>query len=278
MSYRPSTRSWGLSRPSPLNAAATLAERFWRWPVLLALLCTIPAFYIELLEQYLPTPLAMGIYVGAALALALSLWQVARRCSHPRQYLRSNALDLVLVAGLMLAALLPPSGESNPALAARMLVALLTLLRMVWAIKSWVTRSGLVYLLLLSLLVLGFCGVGFWALEPSVHSLADGLWLAFTTAATVGYGDIVPTTLSAKIFSVFVVLLGYGVLSLVTAAIAAMWVETSERQLERDILRQMHEELRGVRAELASIQAQLRAEGSERQPVRLQRQDAVKDQ
>lgn len=252
MPQRPSTRSWGLARPTPLNSAATRAEQWWRWPVLMALLCTIPAFYIELLEN-LPTPLAIAIYLLAAALIALSLWRVARLLNHPRPYLRRNALDLVLVAGLLLAALLPPSAESTAALAVRLLVAMLTLVRMVWAIRSWVSRGGLAYLLMLALLVLGFCGLGFWALEPHAHSLGDGLWLAFTTAATVGYGDIVPTTAASKIFAVFVVLLGYAVLSLVTAAIASNWVENSERRLEQDILRDLHAELRTVREELVQL-------------------------
>lgn len=257
MPHRISTRSWGLSRPSQLNAAATQTEQRWRWPVLVALLCTIPAFYIELIES-LPTPLAIAIYLAAAGLVGLSLWRVGRLCSHPQQYWRSNMLDLVLIVGLLASALLPPSAESGVALAGRLFVSLLTLLRMVWAIKSWVTRGGLGYLLLLALMVLLFCGVGFWVLEPRVRTPGDGMWLAFTTAATVGYGDIVPTTAAAKIFSVFVVLLGYAVLSLVTAAIAAMWVETTEREVEKDILRDLHTQLRSVHEELAAVREELR--------------------
>ena len=259
MPHRPSSRAWGLSRPSALNGAAMRCEMRWRWPVLLALMATIPAFYIELLKD-LPTPLAVAIYLLAAAMVVISLWRVARLLEHPRQYLRSNGLDLALVAGLLIAAALPPSIESGPSLAARLLVSMLTLLRMVWAVKSWVTRGGLAYLLLIALMVLGFCGVGFWALEPHAHSLGDGLWLAFTTAATVGYGDIVPTTPAAKIFAVFVVLLGYAVLSLVTAAIAAMWVETSERRLESDLLRDLHAELRSVHEELAEVKRHLQVD------------------
>ena len=52
-----------------------------------------------------------------------------------------------------------------------------------------------------SLALLGL-GPGFWWLEPRAETLGDGLWLAFTTAATVGYGDIVPTTPASKIFAV----------------------------------------------------------------------------
>ncbi|WP_310388769.1 potassium channel family protein [Roseateles sp.] len=263
MPHRLSTRSWGLARPPAMNAAALRTEKRWRWPVLIGLLCTIPAFYIELLEN-LPTPLAVAIYLGAAGLIILSLTLVTLQVSHKQQYLRSNAMDVVLAGGLVAAALLPPSVHSQLALGLRLFVAMLTLVHMAWAIKFWVTRGGLGYLLALAMLVLFFCGVGFWALEPRVPNLGDGLWLAFTTAATVGYGDIVPTTPASKIFSVFVVLLGYAVLSLVTAAIASFWVETSERRMEQDILRDMHAQLRSVHVELAELRAELRASYSER--------------
>jgi len=121
----------------------------------------------------------------------------------------------------------------------------------------FISRRGLLYSLLLAFLMMTLGGLGFWIVEPGVHTFWDGLWLAFTTAATVGYGDIVPTTPAAKIFAVFVVLLGYAVLSLVTAAIAAMWVESSERHMEQDILRDMHAQLRTVHEELAALREEI---------------------
>jgi len=249
---RPSTRAWGLAAPTALNAAATRSAARWRWPVMVTLLATIPAFYIELLDA-LPTPLAVALYLLAAVVLAIALWRPARHLSHPRQYLRRNLIDLLLIGGFVVAALLPASSDSSLSLALRLAVALLSLVRMVWTMKRWITRGGLAYLLLLALAVLCFCGVGFWALEPQARSLGDGLWLAFTTAATVGFGDIVPTTPAAKIFAVFVVLLGYAVLSLVTAAIAAMWVETTERRIEHDILRDLHAQIGRLREDIAAL-------------------------
>jgi len=103
------------------------------------------------------------------------------------------------------------------------------------------------------------CGVGFWLLEPRTPTLTDGLWLAFTTAATVGYGDVVPTTTASKIFAVFVVLLGFGVLTMVTAAIATNWIETEERRIEREILRDMRQHIGKVDADLTALRAELRA-------------------
>ena len=120
-------------------------------------------------------------------------------------------------------------------------------------LKNLITRRGLAYSLALCLFILGLGGLGFWLVEPKVHSLSDGLWLAFTTAATVGYGDLVPTTMASRGFAVVVVLLGLAVLSLVTASVAAMFVEREERQFEHDVRRQisaLHDEVRSLRADL----------------------------
>lgn len=120
--------------------------------------------------------------------------------------------------------------------------------------KRLITRRGLLYSLVLCLLILGMGGLGFWMLEPRAHTFSDGLWLAFTTAATVGYGDIVPSTHASRAFAVVVVLLGLAVLSLVTASVAAMFVETEERQIERDL---MHE-IGALRSEVRSLRDELR--------------------
>ncbi len=101
------------------------------------------------------------------------------------------------------------------------------------------------------------CGMVYWWIEPRTPTFVDGLWLAFVTASTIGYGDLVPTTHASRLFSVFVVLLGFGVLSLVTAAIAALFVESQERRIEREILHDVHRQLQGLREELASIRQRL---------------------
>lgn len=122
-------------------------------------------------------------------------------------------------------------------------------------------RRGLWYSLALCMAILLLGGVGFWVLEPGIHTLQDGLWLAFTTAATVGYGDTVPTTEAGRVFAVLVVLLGLAVLSLVTASLAALFVERDverdvedgERQIERDLMR----EIRLLRDQVDALEKRL---------------------
>ena len=119
-------------------------------------------------------------------------------------------------------------------------------------------RRGLAYSLGLCLLLMGGGGIGFWLLEPRAQNIGDGLWLAFTTAATVGYGDIVPSTHASRTFAVLIVLVGLAVLSLVTASVAAIFVGTEERQIERDLMR----EIGSLRAEVHHLAAELRGRGT----------------
>ena len=120
-------------------------------------------------------------------------------------------------------------------------------------------HQGLIYSLLLALAILGLGGVGFWVIDPGIDTLSDGLWLAFTTAATVGFGDVVPSTHASRAFSVVVVLLGLAVLSLVTASLSAIFVEKEvedeERQIEKDLMR----EIRHLRQDVADLRRELQA-------------------
>jgi voltage-gated potassium channel len=120
-----------------------------------------------------------------------------------------------------------------------------------------IARRGVLYSLLLCGLILFLGGIGFWWLDPHVATLSDGLWLAFTTAATVGYGDLVPSTPASRLFSVLVVLLGLAVLSLATASLAAIFVEQDVEAEEQQMEQELMNELQLLRAELKSIKAEI---------------------
>lgn len=246
-----------LARDHPPRAAELHgASRLRLVVTLLALLFTTPAFYAELLSSG-PPHWATSAYLLAGAVLSVGLWSGWKRL--PRQTrLLPRLLDAALVLGMIASALAPPSSVSKLALALRLAVAFLTLIVMVWRLQRWVTRGGAVYIMMVALAVLLLCGAGYWWLEPNTPTLADGLWLAFTTAATVGFGDVVPSTPASRIFSVFVVLLGYGVLSLATAAIATSWIETEERRIEREILRDLHQRLGSLHEEIAELRSELR--------------------
>jgi voltage-gated potassium channel len=228
-------------------------QLLWQeWVVVSSLLATTPAFYIQMLAQ-LPTWVAGVVYGGAALVLAvMGHGGLKRKDATIDPWSR---LDLALVFGLMAAALLPSSHVSTPAMLLRLVVAGLSLWRIVRSIQPLLKAGGMGQLLAVALAVFLSSALGFWYLEPRVETLGDALWLTFTTAATVGYGDIVPSTPASKVFAVFVVLMGYSTFSVLTAAIAAGLVRNEERQIEGEILRELHREVKLLREEIAELKA-----------------------
>jgi voltage-gated potassium channel len=234
--------------------------------MLIALVASVPAFY----DSMMPTPAtwATWMYLVSGVVLLGSTWW-ARRASQRAEATSTQSaawghhplqlrLDWFLGAALIANAVLPQSNESEAALVWRLIVAVLMLYRLMRVSQPLFTETGLARLMAMGSAVLALCGVGFYWLDPEVKSIHDGLWLAFSTAATVGYGDVVPSSTASRIFSVFVVLLGYGLLSLVTASIAAMFVGSQERKVERDILHDMHAQMRSLRHEIDGLRKEVR--------------------
>jgi voltage-gated potassium channel len=114
-------------------------------------------------------------------------------------------------------------------------------------------RNGIFRILVIATSVLAACGLGYYLVDPAIESISEGLWLAFTTAATVGYGDVVPSTMASRVFSVIVVIVGFAVLSLVTASISALLVGKQERKIEHEILSDLHHQVRMLRHEIAEL-------------------------
>ena len=81
--------------------------------------------------------------------------------------------------------------------------------------------------------VLGMFGLGwlFSAVETTQHlSVGDGVWFALVTAATVGYGDIVPSNTAGRFIASALMVLGLVVVGLLTGAIAERFTRTTRHE------------------------------------------------
>jgi len=63
--------------------------------------------------------------------------------------------------------------------------------------------------------------------NPSFSSISDGLWWAFITLTTVGYGDVVPVTEVGRIIAALTMAFGISVYSLLIANLTH-FLETRE--------------------------------------------------
>jgi voltage-gated potassium channel len=138
-----------------------------------------------------------------------------------RLYVLYNWMDLLIIGAAFLS-LWEVSLDWLPVIRVfRLVYVTLIFARAVAGLRELLAPASVPYLLGWGVLLFGAAGAGFYWLEPGVHSFWEGVWLAFVTGSTVGYGDLVPTTLGARVLAVLVVLVGFAMLSLVTAAFAA---------------------------------------------------------
>jgi voltage-gated potassium channel len=62
----------------------------------------------------------------------------------------------------------------------------------------------------------------------------SGMWFALQTVTTVGYGDHVPADTEGKVVAGLVMVTGIGFLSVVTASISAIFVESARKRRADD--------------------------------------------
>jgi voltage-gated potassium channel len=92
-------------------------------------------------------------------------------------------------------------------------------------------RAGLL-IATVSVVVTIVSGVLMWALDHSEFpNVWLGLWWAVQTVTTVGYGDVTPENAVGRSIAAIVMLTGIGFLTVVTAAITAVFVESARRRL-----------------------------------------------
>ena len=63
--------------------------------------------------------------------------------------------------------------------------------------------------------------------ESNLHTVQDGIWWAFISMSTVGYGDFFPVTPQGRVVGFIVITLGVTLFSLLTAHISSIMLEDS---------------------------------------------------
>ncbi|MEA5592768.1 potassium channel family protein [Rivularia sp. UHCC 0363] len=102
-----------------------------------------------------------------------------------------------------------------------------------WIEKTWEfleSENFLRPLLILGTIVV-ISSLSLSLVEPNL-SLIDSLWWAVVTLTTVGYGDVTPKTIPGRFIAFIDMLVGIGVLTLLTATVASILVE---RKINKDL-------------------------------------------
>lgn len=162
------------------------------------------------------------------------------------RYLRRNWMNLVIIAGgiPMVWNYTPLTGVLR---SLRLVLLAGLLFRFSGNVHKFLAHNRLGTTLAVAFAVIILAGLLISAIEPGVTTPWDGIWWAWVTVTTVGYGDIVPTTPAGKLFGALLILMGVALFSLMTANFSSFFigrdVSRVEAELEEDMEKVTHEEV-----------------------------------
>ena len=237
-------------------------EHMTELPLLVLALLIIPllvapvAFDLAARVERVVLALDWIIWGVFAAELAIRIYLTPRRL----RYLRQHWFDVLIVVLPFLRPLrIVRSARALQAL--RVLRVLAYLFRASHTMSAIVARRGVQGVLLFALGALIASAVVITFAERgsggSIDGLGTAVWWAFTTVTTVGYGDTYPVTLIGRGVATFLMLIGIGLFGLLTANVAAYFVETAQDQSDDPAADPIHE----VLAELRRLHDRLDAAG-----------------
>lgn len=197
----------------------------------------------------------MYIDNGILIIFAIDYFVRLGLSKNKKQFFKENIFDLLSI--------IPVSGLfaffriARISRAAR-LVRLLRLFRLVGLtgkLKKFLHTNGLIYWIYLSLALL-IIGAGAYSISEDV-SLGQSFWWAIATATTVGYGDISPHTLVGKIVAFVLMLVGIGVMGMLTSSITTYFVKDNEDTHQQEKLDKIIDELNNIKLQNAELKHEI---------------------
>ena len=155
------------------------------------------------------------------------------------RYLRGNWMNLLIIS--MGVPLLWGGGTYAASLRAlRVLLIFPMLLSTSDTVRKILSRNHLGKTLMVALAFTLMSGVLIAGIDPAIEDVWHGIWWAWVTVATVGYGDIVPQSAAGKVFGAVVILFGVGFFSLLTAGFSAYFVSRGEIEIEEEEVEEIY--------------------------------------
>lgn len=173
--------------------------------------------------------LGRSAQLGLGLALVVAAGGLARR-------MRAAWAFSILLLAAMLVTNLAQGEASETVLLGLPVVALLA--GLVLARRAFLrqaTGSSLLIAALSLTAVLGYGTLGTYLLgqgfSPPIPDLATALYFTVVTLATVGFGDVVPTTVETRMFTLTLILFGLGIVATTVATVFGTAVSDSLRRV-----------------------------------------------
>ena len=210
------------------NRQAQRFSKLLEWPMMLMAIWIILEWYLEsAYSQIISTQFTDWLIWAFFLAETLVLtWLVNDRST----YLKSNWVNLLIILfGCPLVWEIFPHAAGLRAL--RLIILLTLFIHMSASVKHILARHHLGSTLIASFFIIIMAGTVMSVIDPNVETPFDGIWWAWVTVTTVGYGDIVPGSTLGRLFGSFLILMGIGLFTMLTASFAAFFMAEDEKEM-----------------------------------------------
>ena len=152
-------------------------------------------------------------------------------CKNKISYLSSNWINILIIIG-GIPVLWGVASHSGILRTLRLLLMISLLVGVSNTIRDVLSRNQLGKVLGISFVIIMMAGLLITGIDPAIETPIDGIWWAWVTVTTVGYGDLVPTSDVGRFFGAFIILLGVFLFSLLTAAISAFFISKEEEKIK----------------------------------------------
>ena len=199
-------------------------------------------FFVDLSTRWLL--ILYSIDLAICLIFAAEFIYRMRMEENKRAFLRSNGYEIL---AMVPAFVFYAAGSVAAISAALRLLRLIRVVRVVIVYSrmrrlyriegSFIQRSRLLYLLTLTVGLVIISSVSVFILEKDmfgaqINNFSDALWWSISTVTTVGYGDIVPSSIMGRIIGMILMVIGIGIMAALISQISATLVQ---RRLEKKI-------------------------------------------
>ena len=145
------------------------------------------------------------------------------KSSNRSEYVRQNFVELI--AAIPLDLLLSPFLGFSYLRFVKFLRVLLLIVLFFKIVGQFLKNTHLDEILGVFVLVVLGSTLGLYLIDPSMNNLFDDLWFVVVSLTTVGYGDITPSTVFGKVFSLVLLLIGVFIFSAITGAISSYFMD-----------------------------------------------------
>lgn len=108
-------------------------------------------------------------------------------------------------------------------------------------LKAFYNTNGFKYVVFAAMMTVITGGVLIHYTEGM--DISDGLWWAFVTATTVGYGDLSPSTIYGRIIASILMLVGIGLIGSLTSTLTSFFLERRKRSVNDTMISSIKAEL-----------------------------------